>query len=76
MEKALVINGKAGMDLEDIAKIARCEGKKVLGVDRVRVKPYLALYGAQSFVVVVEPENGYGCSKNSGVELGKKTMDE
>lgn len=72
VEKALVIKGPL-RDLGDVLAIARVEGKKVLGANRVRVKPYLALCGDNDYVVVVEPEEA-GCSKVSVVETGKQPM--
>jgi hypothetical protein len=57
MEKSVIVNGPCA-DLEDVVKIARDVGKRVLGVDRVRVKPFLAPYGNGSYVVVVEEEAG------------------
>ena len=39
----------------DLLAVARVEGRKVLRVERVRVKPYVQLYG-DGYLVVVEPE--------------------
>ncbi len=49
--------------MADVLNIARENGKKLLGVDRVRVKPFIAQYGASDYLVVVEKDDG--CSKTS-----------
>ena len=68
-EKSLIIRGPLE-DLSDVLRIARVEGKKVLRVEKVIVKPLVIPYGNESYVVVVEPD-GSGCSKESDVGLGK-----
>lgn len=67
MQKALIIHGKLE-DLSDVLRIARCEGKKLLKVDKVRVKPIVYPYN-DGYVVVVEAA---GCSQASNVGSGKK----
>jgi hypothetical protein len=61
-EKALVINGNF-TDLGDLLQIARVEGKKVLGCDRVTVNPKVFCLSENSFVVVVS--NGCSTSRSS-----------
>ena len=63
-QKPLIIHGPLP-DLGDIVAIARVEGKKVLGVDRVNVKPFISSYGDSDYLVVVE--ESVGCSKAIGV---------
>ena len=65
MSKSLIIHGPLE-DLSDLLRIARVEGKKVLKVEKVRVKPVVYPYGNDSYLVVVEPD-GSGCSKESVV---------
>jgi len=68
-ERALLIKGPL-KDLSELLRIARCEGKKVLKVDKIIVKPVVLAYGNESYMVVVEPD-GSGCSKDS--DVGGKT---
>lgn len=58
---ALIIMGPLS-DLSDVLRIARVEGKKVLNVHRVIVKPLIFQYKNDSYLVIVEPDNN-GCSK-------------
>ena len=70
MEKALLIKGPLA-DLSDLLRIARVEGRKVLNVEKVTVKPLIFQY-EEGYVVFVEPEvSGSGCSKASVVGSGK-----
>ena len=70
MEKSLIIKGPLN-DLRDLLRISIVEGRKVLDVQAVRVKPLVFPYGSDSYVVVVEPD-GLGCSKASDVGGGRK----
>lgn len=70
-EKSLIIHLDPEKDMGDLLEIARVTGRKVLGVDRVRVKPFVAAYGNASYVVVVEPWDGAGCSRALDVERRK-----
>jgi hypothetical protein len=67
---ALIILGPLA-DLSDVLRIARAEGKKVLNVHRVIVKPVIYPYQNDSYLVIVEPEIG-GCSRVHDVVDGKK----
>jgi len=69
VDKALLIKGPLH-NLSDVLRIARTEGKKLLKVDKVNVKPILHLYTEDSYLVVVSPEEG--CSKDSGVGKRKE----
>jgi len=71
---ALIINGPLE-DLSDVLRIARTEGKKVLNVHRVIVKPLIFPYRENSYLVIVEPEQP-GCCKGFDVEAGKKKLGE
>lgn len=73
VEKALLINGPLH-NMSDLLRVARKEGKTILKVDKVNVKPVAYLYGIDSYVVVVEPEAS-GCSKVSGVGDGKAKQE-
>lgn len=68
--KGIVINGPL-VDLSDVLRIARVEGKKMLKVKKVNVKPLVYPYGNASYLVVVEPD-GSGCSKASSVGSERK----
>jgi hypothetical protein len=70
VEKPLIIKGPLA-DLSDLLRIARVEGRKVLKVDKVIVKPYVVAYGNNGYMVVVEPD-GSGCSKHFDVGGKKK----
>lgn len=70
--KGIIINGPL-VDLSDVLRIARVEGKKILNVQKVNVKPVVYPYGNESYLVVVEPD-GSGCSKASSV--GSKSKKE
>lgn len=50
--KSLIVNGPL-LDLGDVLAIARVQGKIVLGVERVRVLPFLVSF-EDGYVVVVE----------------------
>lgn len=63
--KGIIIHGPL-VDLSDVLRIARVEGKKILKVKKVNVKPVVYPYGNTSYLVVVEPD-GSGCSKASNV---------
>lgn len=65
-EKALVIKGVK--DLRDVLKIAVVEGRKVLKVKHVKVKPVVYPYGDGNCLVIVEPD---GCDGASVVGSGK-----
>ena len=67
--KPLIIKGPLD-DLSDVLRIARVQGKIVLRVRKVKVKPVVYPYGNESYLVVVEPD-GSGCSKASDVGGGK-----
>lgn len=67
MEKALIIRGNLP-DLSDVLRIARAEGKKLLNVEKVNVKPVVYPH-PEGVVVLVSPEyNGDGCRKPLVVE--------
>jgi len=69
VEKALTIKGPVG-DMADLLRIARVEGRKVLKVKKVKVKPLIIQYGNGSYIVVVEPD-GSGCSRD--LDVGGKS---
>lgn len=63
MEKALIIKGSLP-DLSDVLRIARSEGRKVLNVHKINVKPIVVPYNGKDYLVVVSPEHdGHGCSQ-------------
>lgn len=65
MRKALVIAPGSIGDLGDVVKIARKEGKKALGREKVRVLPELTRDSEGNFIVLVE---AYGSkSASAGV---------
>jgi len=64
----LIIKGPL-RDLRDVLKIAIVEGRKVLKVKDVNVKPIIYPYGNASYLVLVEPN---GCDGASVVGGGKK----
>lgn len=67
MEKALYLMRGGITDLSDILRIARTEGRKILNVQKVNVKPVVVPYN-NGYLVVVSPEhNGVGCSKAPNV---------
>jgi len=68
-EKPIIIKGPVD-DLSDVLRIARVQGKIILKVKKVKVKPVVYPYGNESYLVVVEPD-GYGCSRESVVGDGK-----
>jgi len=70
-EKALIIKGPIG-DLRELLKIAVVEGKKVLKVQQVKVKPVVFPYGNGNYLVVVEPN---GCDGALDVEGGRKRKE-
>ena len=70
MEKPLIIKGPLD-DLSDLLRISRVEAKKVFGVEKVRIKPFVVPYGNESYLVVAEPE---GCSKASDVGGKRKKV--
>lgn len=70
-EKPLIIKGPVA-DLADLVRITRVEGRKVLRVKKVIIKPFVVPYGNDSYMVVVEPD-GSGCSKASDVGGRRKT---
>lgn len=72
MEKPLIIKGPVH-DLRDVLKIAIVEGRKVLKVKDVNVKPIIYPYGKASYLVLVEPN---GCDGASVVGSGKNKRSE
>ena len=68
METPIKIKGPVN-DLEDLLKIARIKGKRILHVDRVNVKPEMYRDGDE-YILVVEADKcckapRLGCSEKS-----------
>lgn len=70
MEKPLIIKGPLH-DLRDVLKIAIVEGRKVLKVKDINVKPIIYPYGNESYLVLVEPN---GCDGASDVGSKEKKI--
>lgn len=66
---SLLVRGPLN-DLGDLLEIARVEGRKLLKVKRVNIKPIVHQFNGD-YLVIVEPM-GSSCSKTSDVGSGKR----
>ena len=69
METPVKIKGPV-RDLEDLLKIARIKGKRLLGVERVNVKPEMYSDGDE-YILIVEADK---CCKVSSLGNGKNVI--
>ncbi|MFA5366182.1 MAG: hypothetical protein WC325_13450 [Candidatus Bathyarchaeia archaeon] len=70
METPVKIKGPV-QDLQDLVNIARIKGKRLLGVDRVNVKPEMYSDG-EEYILVVEADKS---CKVSSLGNGNKPID-